>query len=75
MGVNRSATIAMALLIALEGMSLRQACEHVEGRRQICMRDGNKQKIAVWEQRRTGKCTMPEWLSLGGVSLEPEPER
>jgi hypothetical protein len=39
------------------------------------MRDGNKQKIAVWEQRRTGKCTMPEWLSLGGVSLEPEPER
>ena len=91
MGVNRSATIAMALLVVLEGMTLRQAFDHVGARRKIKVVEGNKvqissaphialraskhharsrqpscvlarqDKIAAWEERRTGSCTMPEW--------------
>lgn len=49
MGVNRSATIALAYLIALEGMNLEQANEHVEARREIKARQGNKQKVANWD--------------------------
>jgi hypothetical protein len=63
MGVNRSATVAIALLIALENMTLKEANEHVERRREINVRTGNKQKLAQWEQRRTGACTLSAWKS------------
>ena len=46
MGVNRSATVAMAVLVALEGITLRQAFAHVQERREIKLRTGNQQKLA-----------------------------
>ena len=55
------ATVAMAVLVALEGMSLRQAFAHVQERREIKLRTGNQQKLAHWEERRTGACTLPAW--------------
>mmetsp|Transcript_112112 Transcript_112112/g.215969 ORF Transcript_112112/g.215969 Transcript_112112/m.215969 type:complete len:263 (+) Transcript_112112:40-828(+) len=61
-GVNRSATVTMAVLMELEGMTLEQAFEHVSSKRAVHPFPGNKLKIATWEAETRGKCTMPSWI-------------
>merc|ERR1712054_506465 len=51
MGINRSACVAMAVQMNLEGLSLREVYEHTKARReQLRLAPGNLQKIAQWEQ-------------------------
>merc|ERR1712232_123131 len=68
MGVNRSATVAMAVLMHLEECSLKEAY-HLTRSRRSCVQPfvGNKHFIAKWEQETRGKCTLPEWLRLEGA--------
>jgi len=62
MGINRSATVTMAILMNLEGWTLREAHEFVKLQRScIAPFLGNRQKIAGWELRTRGVCTVPEW--------------
>jgi len=63
MGINRSATVSMAVLMNLEGWTLQQAFEHVTKCR-TCVSPfrGNRRFIAEWELETRGTCTMPDWL-------------
>jgi len=73
MGVNRSATIAMAVLMQLQGWSLREAYEHVKARRPcIGPAKGNLEKIAAWELETRSTCSMPQWLPEVQGLTEPK---
>lgn len=61
-GVNRSATVTLAVLMELEGMSLNEAFEDVSRKRSIHPFAGNKRKIAKWEAETRGSCSIPAWL-------------
>eukprot|EP00927_Polykrikos_kofoidii_P077403 TRINITY_DN74341_c0_g1_i1.p1 TRINITY_DN74341_c0_g1~~TRINITY_DN74341_c0_g1_i1.p1 ORF type:complete len:289 (+),score=35.64 TRINITY_DN74341_c0_g1_i1:76-867(+) len=64
-GVNRSATIALAVLMNIEGWQLSEAYDHiVERRPKVSLKQGNKEKIAMWELRTRGASTMLGWLPL-----------
>jgi len=63
MGINRSATVAMAVLMNMDGIDLRQAYEHAKLQRsRVEPFQGNKEKIACWELETRQVCSMPEWL-------------
>jgi hypothetical protein len=51
--------VATALLVALEEMTLRQACEHIEvwwpRRVNAGLWEGNEQTVAAWQDRCTEK--------------------
>jgi protein-tyrosine phosphatase len=66
--VNRSATITLAVLVELEGMSLDAAFHHMLCRRSVHPFPGNKQKIAHWEQKRRGVCSKPAWLERNALA-------
>ena len=62
-GINRSATVAMAVLMNIEGISLQEAWTLIKKRRQLVNPfDGNKAKIAAWEKAERGECSLPDWL-------------
>merc|ERR1719210_2111480 len=62
-GINRSATVAMAVLMQVEGWTLQEAYAHTR-RRRGCVAPvaGNKRLIAEWEREKFGKSSMEEWL-------------
>jgi len=63
MGMNRSATVAMAVLMNLEGWSLRAAWEHTKKcRSAVSPFPGNRKFLSKWERDTRGTSTMPEWL-------------
>lgn len=63
MGINRSATVAMAVMMNLEGIDLRQAYEHAKLQRsRVEPFQGNNEKIACWELETRQVSSMPEWL-------------
>lgn len=63
MGINRSATVALAVLMNLNSWTLKDAFQHVlECRNCIDPFEGNRQKIAAWEFNTRGVCSMPDWL-------------
>lgn len=64
-GVNRSATVAMAVLMQLEGWSLQRAYDHIDEHRAICPMVGNREKVARWELQTRGECTVEDWLGEG----------
>eukprot|EP00929_Paragymnodinium_shiwhaense_P003428 TRINITY_DN103937_c0_g1_i1.p1 TRINITY_DN103937_c0_g1~~TRINITY_DN103937_c0_g1_i1.p1 ORF type:complete len:341 (+),score=61.13 TRINITY_DN103937_c0_g1_i1:96-1118(+) len=71
MGINRSATVAIASQMIIEGWTLLEAYKHTKKCRAcVSLFQGNREKIARWEQQTRGTCTMPEWL--GTVSLRSE---
>eukprot|EP00415_Alexandrium_ostenfeldii_P004745 UN4745 len=73
-GVNRSATVAMAVLMNIEGWTLAEAYEHTRNNRPIvCPFIGNRQKIATWEQQTRRVCSLPTWLSEDGGGAAPPP--
>ena len=58
-GVNRSATVAIAILMNLEKMTLNDAYYCAKERRSLVkLWRGNKEKIASWEKSTTGECTL-----------------
>ena len=63
MGINRSTTVACAVLMNLEEWTLKEAYNHARSRRN-CVRPftGNKNFIAAWELEKRGHCSLPEWL-------------
>merc|ERR1712137_829396 len=63
MGINRSSTVAMAVLMIIEDWTLRVAFDHVKSQR-ACVSPfpGNMQKISAWELQSRGTCTIPTWL-------------
>eukprot|EP00746_Dinoflagellata_sp_MGD_P003794 gnl/MRDRNA2_/MRDRNA2_107355_c0_seq1.p1 gnl/MRDRNA2_/MRDRNA2_107355_c0~~gnl/MRDRNA2_/MRDRNA2_107355_c0_seq1.p1 ORF type:complete len:161 (+),score=34.26 gnl/MRDRNA2_/MRDRNA2_107355_c0_seq1:85-567(+) len=64
MGINRSATVALAVLMNLEDWTLKRAFEHVHHCRScVDPFQGNRQKIAAWELQTHSTCSMPDWLS------------
>ena len=63
MGMNRSVTVAMAVQMNIEHITLSGAYRHTHSCRSVANPfDGNKAKIAVWEEATRGECTIPEWL-------------
>lgn len=63
MGINRSATVAMAVLMKLEGWTLEEAYTHTHRcRRCVAPFAGNKRLIASWELEAFGRSSMPDWL-------------
>ena len=63
-GINRSATVAMAVLMNIEGISLQEAWTLIKERRQLVNPfEGNKAKIAAWEKADRGECSLPDWLN------------
>merc|ERR1712232_1020542 len=70
MGINRSATVAMAVLMNLEDWTLKEAHDLARSRRS-CVQPfpGNKNFIAKWELETRGKSTLPEWLEEGTSPL------
>jgi len=64
-GVNRSATVTMAVLMELEGMTLLEAYHHVSKKRSVQPFPGNKLKIAKWERDTRGSCSIVEWIEPG----------
>lgn len=67
MGINRSATVAIAVLMNIEGWTLREAYEHVKACRSISPFEGNKAKIALWELKTRNSSTLPAWLPPNDV--------
>jgi len=64
MGINRSATVAMAVQMNIEGLTLEKAFRHTKKKRdRVSPFPGNRMKIAAWEWRTRGASTFPEWLS------------
>eukprot|EP00927_Polykrikos_kofoidii_P059662 TRINITY_DN54803_c0_g1_i1.p1 TRINITY_DN54803_c0_g1~~TRINITY_DN54803_c0_g1_i1.p1 ORF type:complete len:290 (-),score=32.64 TRINITY_DN54803_c0_g1_i1:294-1079(-) len=62
-GMNRSATIAMAILMNLEAWQLSQTYDHiVKQRPKVKLKQGNKEKLALWELRTRHVSTMLGWL-------------
>jgi hypothetical protein len=63
MGINRSATIAMAVLMNINGWTLRRARLHAT-RCRSCVSPfrGNQERIAAWELHTRGTSSLPEWL-------------
>lgn len=65
-GINRSATVAMAILMQLEGWTLKEAHDHIYERRWISPFEGNCSKVARWELKTRGTCSMEDWLGDSG---------
>jgi len=64
MGINRSTTVTLAVIMELEGWTLRQAYEHTKSRRKKASPfAGNKNKIALFEKHTRGECSMPDWIT------------
>jgi len=57
-GVNRSATVTIALLMMLESLPLRDAVRRVRSKRNIMPFKDNKLQLIAWEQTRTGASTL-----------------
>jgi len=73
MGVNRSVTVALAVLMQLQDWSLREAYDHVKARRPcIGPFTGNQHNIATWELEMRSQCTMPEWLLQDSIQQSEE---
>lgn len=63
MGINRSATVAMAVLMNIEGLTLDAAYELARSRRGcVSPFPGNRNFIASWELETRSHCSMPDWL-------------
>lgn len=61
-GINRSATVAIAVLMQMEGWTLKRAHDHIHWYRFISPFEGNCAKIANWELCTRGNCSMEGWL-------------
>jgi protein-tyrosine phosphatase len=71
MGINRSATVTLAVLMNLEGWSLAESFDHVvQCRSCVCPFAGNKEKISSWELETRGACSLDDWLP---PSLQSKP--
>ena len=73
MGQNRSATVAMAVQMNIEQLTLDEAYIYTHSCRSVANPfSGNKAKIAVWEEATRGECTIPEWLPAPEPATEPD---
>ncbi len=57
-GVNRSATVAVAVIMHLDGKSLREAFEFVLQKRRIYPLRDNRDELIKWEKIKTMESTM-----------------
>lgn len=75
MGINRSATVAMAVLMNLKGWTLETAYAHtVLCRSCVSPFPGNRRFIATWEMATSGQCSLPAWLQQGWGACVFTPE-
>lgn len=71
-GINRSGTVAMAILMLIEGWTLKEAYDHIYPLRWISPFEGNREKLARWELASRAACSLPEWLPLTERQRLPE---
>jgi len=59
-GANRSATLVIAIVMTIKGMTLKEAFEHVSSRRRICPMTDNRKELLKYELKLLGKNSTDE---------------